>query len=169
MDRAVNMPRRAWQRRNLRRNRATDSNLSTEQSAQRVGTASAQNKQPISGQEKGDETDSSVGSASDAEAEEDYGPTRRPTAPRMAPAARPRRQRSSTNDLSGHTCSSSDSDSDSEDDDDSGYCSLDDDADGRAEYYDDLLERFRKEGPVLANHGDNTKKMETEQEGIWNK
>lgn len=134
-----------------------------------MGTALAQKRYPRHGQEEGDETDSSVGSTSDSEPEEDYDQTRGPAAPRMAPAARPRQQRSSTDDLSGHTCSSSDSDSDSEDDDDSGYCSLDDDADGRAEYYDDLLERFRAEGPILANHGDNTKKMEAEQEGIWNK
>lgn len=32
-----------------------------------------------------------------------------------------------------------------------------------------LLERLREEGPTLANHGRNTKKMDKEQEEIWNK
>ena len=154
MDRPSNMPRRAYQRRNLRRNKTADSNSSTsesrEQFAQHASAALPQNRQPRSPQERGDETDSSVCSMSDSEPEE-YGQSRRlPAAPRASLAARPRRQRSSA-------------------DGDSGYCSPDDDADERAEYYDDLLERFRADGPTLANHGKNTKKMETEQEEIWNK
>jgi hypothetical protein len=51
---------------------------------------------------------------------------------------------------------------------DSGYASLED-LDERADFYDDLLERFRAEGPTLANHGDNTKKMIEEQEQKWRK
>jgi len=66
--------------------------------------------------------------------------------------------------LSEHICSGSESDPDSEDD--SGYCSLDEDADEKAEYYDDLLERFQAEGPTLANHRENTKKMEKDQKKI---
>jgi hypothetical protein len=50
---------------------------------------------------------------------------------------------------------------------DSGYGSLEEDPDERAEFYDDLLERFRAEGPTLANHGDNTKKITQEQEQKW--
>ena len=52
----------------------------------------------------------------------------------------------------------SDSDSDDDSDGDSGYGSLED-PDERADFYDDLLESFRAEGPTLANHGDGTKKM----------
>ncbi|KAJ4465564.1 hypothetical protein J3R30DRAFT_3413928 [Lentinula aciculospora] len=47
---------------------------------------------------------------------------------------------------------------------DSGYGSLEDD---RVDFYDDLLEQFRTKGPVLSNHGDNTKKMIQEQEQKW--
>ena len=165
MDRPLNMPRRAWQRRNLRR--AAGSNSSTEQPAHHAGTAPARKRQSSFGQERDEEADFSVGSTSDSEPEEEYGQRRRP-APRTTPAAQPRRQRRS-DALSDHTRSGSESNSDSESDDDSGYCSLDEDADERAEYYDDMLERFRKEGPTLANHGENTKRMETDQEAIWNK
>jgi len=168
MDRPLNMPRRAWQRRNLRRNRAADSNSSTEQPPQLAGTAPERNRQPNFFQDRGDETDSRVGSTSDSEPEEEYGQSRHPTASHTSRAARPRRQGSS--DVSSdHTHSGSDSDSDSESKGDSGYCSLEEDADDRAEYYDDLLERFRREGPTVANHGRNTKAMETDQEKIWNK
>ena len=167
MDRPLNMPRRAWQRRNLRRNRAAVTN-STEQPSQRAGAAPAKNKQARLVQDRGDETASSVGSASDSESEEEYGQSRRLTAPQTTRAARPRRQGCS-DASSDHTRSDCDPDSDSGSDDDSGYCSLGEDVDDRAEYYDDLLERFRREGPTVANHGENTKVMEKDQEKIWNK
>jgi hypothetical protein len=170
MDRPSNMPRRAWQRRNLRRNRTADSSSSTEQASQRAGTAPERNRQPSFVQDRGDETDSSVGSTSDSEPEEEYGQSRRPTALYTTRAARPRRQDSS--DISSDPTrpdSDSDSDSNLEPNGDSGYCSLEEDVDDRAEYYDDLLERFRREGPTVANHGKNTKAMETDQERIWNK
>jgi len=61
--------------------------------------------------------------------------------------------------------SKSNSDDDNDLDNDSGYCSLNN-ANKRAEYYNDLLERFQKEGPTLANHRENTKRMETNQEKI---
>jgi len=135
------------------------SNLSNVLGRRRHGTGS---QDPL---KRGDETDPSVGSPSDSEPEEEeYGQSRhRPAAPLTTPAAQPSRQRSSTDVfLSDHTCLGSESDSDSDSDHDSGYCSLDEDADERAEYYDDLLERFRKEGPSLANHGVNTTKMAKE-------
>lgn len=92
MDRPSNMPRRAWQRRNLRRNRAADSNSSTEQSAQLAGMTPAQNRQLRSGQESGYETDSSVVSTSDSESAEEHGQSaRRAAALRTTLAARPRR------------------------------------------------------------------------------
>jgi hypothetical protein len=59
--------------------------------------------------------------------------------------------------------SDSDCDSDSDSDVDSAYASLED-PEETADFYDDLLERFRTDGPTLANHGDNTKKMIKEQE-----
>ena len=174
MDRPSNMPRRAWQRRNLRRNRTTDSSSSTEKAPQRAGTAPERNRQPSFVQDRGDETDCGVSSTSDSEPEEEYGQIRRPTALYTTRAARPRRQGSS--DISSDPTrpgSDSDSDSDSnsnlESNGDSGYCSLEEDVDDRAEYYDDLLERFRREGSTVANHGENTKAMETNQERIWNK
>ncbi|KAK0701564.1 hypothetical protein B0T26DRAFT_681697 [Lasiosphaeria miniovina] len=105
-----------------------------------------------SGQESGYETDSSAGSTSDSESEEEYGQNPpRPAAPRMTQTVRSRQH------------SHSDSNNDS------GYCSLNEDADDKAQYYDDLLERFRADGPTLANHGENTQTMEEEQEKIWNK
>ena len=52
---------------------------------------------------------------------------------------------------------------------DSGYSSLDDDPREPTGFYDDLLAKFEKEGPTLANHGNNTKKMIREQEEKWNK
>lgn len=65
-------------------------------------------------------------------------------------------------------CLESEPDIECDSDVDSGYTSLED-PDERADLYDDLLERFRAEGPTLANHGDNTKKMIQEQEQIWKK
>jgi hypothetical protein len=53
---------------------------------------------------------------------------------------------------------------------DSGYVSAGDDAedpDETAEYYDDLLQQFREEGPTLANHGDNTISMIKGQKEKW--
>jgi len=58
------------------------------------------------------------------------------------------------------------SDFDSDSDIDSGYASLED-PDETADFYGDMLETFREEGPTLANHGDNTKKMIQEQEQKW--
>ncbi|KAK3935512.1 hypothetical protein QBC46DRAFT_367527 [Diplogelasinospora grovesii] len=169
MDRPSHMPRRAWQRHNLRRNRAAAGNPSTsgskEQPAQRTRTASIRSRQSRSGQERVDETDSSISSDSNSESDEECSRSRHPVPRRKTPAPRPRKQRRSTDVSSGDTESSSDSDMD----DDPGYCSLEEDADDKAEYYDDLLARFRAEGPTLANHGENTKKMEEEQEGKWNK
>ncbi len=136
MDRPSNMPRRAWQRRNLRCNRAANSNSSIGQSTQLAGMSPARNRQLSSGQESGYGTDSSVGSTSDSESG--------PAAPRTTLAARPHRH------------------SDSDSTDDSSYCSLDEDANNKAQYYDDLFERFQVEGPTLANHRDNTKTMEEE-------
>ena len=52
---------------------------------------------------------------------------------------------------------------------DSGYSSLNDDPREPTDFYDDLLAKFEKEGPTLANHGKNTKKMIREQEEKWNK
>ena len=59
--------------------------------------------------------------------------------------------------------------SESDSDLDSGYSSLDDDPREPTGFYDDLLAKFKKEGPILANHGKNTKKMISGQEDKWNK
>ena len=50
-------------------------------------------------------------------------------------------------------------DSDSDSKVDSGYSSLKEDPNTRADFYNELLERFRIEGPTLANYYDNTKKI----------
>jgi hypothetical protein len=50
---------------------------------------------------------------------------------------------------------------------DSGYGSSKEDADEKARYYDELLEQFRAEGPILAKHARNMMKMEEEQEAKW--
>ena len=61
MDRPPKMPRRAWQRRNLRRNRTSASNQSTsgsiEQPARRPRGALERNQQSRPGQEPSDEMD----------------------------------------------------------------------------------------------------------------
>ena len=59
--------------------------------------------------------------------------------------------------------------SESDSDLDSGYSSLNDDLREPTGFYDDLLTKFENEGPTLANHGKNTKKMIREQEEKWNK
>lgn len=71
---------------------------------------------------------------------------------------------------SDHASSSSESetDSDEDSDEDSGYCSLEDE-DEEAKYYDDLLATFREQGPTLASHGENTRRMKEKQEEKWNK
>jgi hypothetical protein len=65
--------------------------------------------------------------------------------------------------------SSPESGSDLEGDLDSGYCSFSDAADESADFYDDLLARFREEGPTLVNHSENTRNMTKEQERKWTK
>ncbi|KAK3943401.1 hypothetical protein QBC46DRAFT_420865 [Diplogelasinospora grovesii] len=170
MDRPSNMPRRAWQHCNVRRNKTVVSNSSTsgskEQPAKRTRRGSVQNRQSKSGQDRDNETDSSISSDSDSNSGEEYGKSRQPA---RRQTQQSRKQRTSTDISSKDTDSSSESDSDSDSEDDSGYCSLKEDADDKAEYYNELLERFRAEGPTLANHGKNTKKMEKEQEKKWNK
>lgn len=59
---------------------------------------------------------------------------------------------------------SSETESDYNSDVDSGYCSIEEDADDRAEYYDDLLQKFRIDGPTMANHSKNTKNIIQKQE-----
>lgn len=44
------------------------------------------------------------------------------------------------------------------------YCSIKEVADDRAEYYDDLLEKFRIDGPTLANRRKTTKTIILKQE-----
>ena len=55
--------------------------------------------------------------------------------------------------------SESEFNSDSDSKVDSNYSSLKEDPNIRADFYNELLERFRIEGPTLANHYDNTKKI----------
>ncbi|KAK3939621.1 hypothetical protein QBC46DRAFT_342346 [Diplogelasinospora grovesii] len=136
-----NVPRRAWQRRNLGAKRAAA--------------------------KRSDETDSSFASSSDSESDdsEEYESPRRP--PIASRAVRPRMQHISVDVLSDESDFSCPSDSDCDSGFDSGYHSLEEDPDDKAEYYDELLERFQTEGPTLANHGDNTKQQDQEEK--WNK
>jgi hypothetical protein len=46
-------------------------------------------------------------------------------------------------------------------------CASEEDPDESAEFYDGLFDRFQKEGPILGNHADSTKKMIAEQEVQW--
>lgn len=75
-------------------------------------------------------------------------------------------------DLSSLAEPESEPESDSDSDVDSGYgsasFSADEDPDETAAFYDDLLDGFRKDGPTLADHGDDTKRMELAEEEKWN-
>lgn len=171
------MPRRAWQRRNLGRNRTAPANpppsRSNEQPIQQqTQKAQGQGRRKHPPQEVDDEAYSSAGSGSDSESNGEYD-NRRPIPRRTIPSVRPgKRQKPSRISLDASDSSSeseSDSDSNSDSGVDSGYGSLSDDADDMAEHYDELLARFQAEGPTLANHGEKTQKMEQGQLQIWTK
>lgn len=165
------MPRRAWQRRRLRPD-ATGAHhpagsISQEQPVKRAGVPLTQNRPPRARAKRNNRNESSSSSESDTDSDEEYGETSRSVSKR-SPRSSTDRHHNHIPVLGDETDPSSDSDSDS--DSDSGYCSLEEeDDDEKAEYYDQLIERFRREGPTLANHGKNTTKMEEEQEVKWNK
>ncbi|KAI1845332.1 hypothetical protein JX265_014084, partial [Neoarthrinium moseri] len=50
----------------------------------------------------------------------------------------------------------------------SSFESVEDCVDEGPDFYDDLLATFKAQGPTLANHSRNTKRMEEEQEEKWN-
>jgi hypothetical protein len=62
-----------------------------------------------------------------------------------------------------------DSDSSSDSDMDSGYASAEEDSNEVAEYYNGLIDHYEAEGPTMANHDENTKKMTYPEEERWNK
>lgn len=173
MGQSSNLPRRAYQRRNLQRDRNAASIPSTsgskEQPLQVTRTTSTWNQQSRSGQGHDDRAGSDTSSDFDSESDEEYGKSHHAAPRRTTLVRQPPKQRSSAGVSYADGESSSLSDSNSDSDDDSGYCSLEEDTEEKAEYYDALLERFRTEGPTLANHGENTKRMEDEQVEKWNK
>ncbi|KAK3934110.1 hypothetical protein QBC46DRAFT_429032 [Diplogelasinospora grovesii] len=164
-----NVPRRAWQRRNLGAKRAAASTPSEEQPTKHTRAIPIRKRQTRSCQERSDGTYSSFASSSDSESDdsEEYESPRRPLI--SSRAVQPRTQNISVDVSSDESDFSCPSDSDCDSGFDSGYHSLDEDPDDKAEYYDELLKRFQTEGPTLANHGDNTKQMEQDQEEKWNK
>jgi hypothetical protein len=139
------MPRRSWQRRYIRRN------------------AKAQGR----GRELPHDIASGFSYSSDSESGGDK--ERSPVIQRVKPATMTYKRLSSLNMSSYDSESTSESEFDSDSDSkvDSGYGSLEEDPNTRADFYDELLERFRVEGPTLANHCDNTKKMIQDQEQKW--
>ncbi|RYO82759.1 hypothetical protein DL764_009563 [Monosporascus ibericus] len=161
-----NIPRRAWQRRNLRRDSVVAGSSSAPKSHKQAWKPQIRGWQRSSGQERGDETDSAFGSSLSSNSESDSEFDGR--APRrMALAARSCRSQKRSNVSSADSDSGSWSDSCSDIDADSGYGSIEQDLDDTADFYDDLLAKFEIEGPTLADHGDNTKKMIQEQEQKW--
>jgi hypothetical protein len=163
-DHLMNMPRRAWQRRNILRAAANTSPVARSKAKLQKQAFNAHREGRSAGllQEWPGE-DSSFSCGSDSESDGDYR-ERRPAARRIVPADGVHKVRDIPSNIS--ECLKLESDSDSDSDIDSGYASLED-PDETADFYDDLLERFREEGPTLANHGDNTKKMIQEQEQKW--
>jgi hypothetical protein len=65
--------------------------------------------------------------------------------------------------------SDSDSDSDSEPMPDSGYGSVEEDPEQEAAFYHGFIDQREVEGPTMANHDENTKKMTYPEEERWNK
>jgi len=159
------MPHRAWQRRNILRAAASTPPVagSREKLHKKAFDARGEDRSADLVQEWPGE-DSSFSCGSDSESDGDYR-ERRP-ARRIVPAEDVHKVRAADIPSDISECLKLDSDPDSDSDVDSGYASLED-PDERADFYDDLLEKFRAEGPTLANHGDNTKKMIQEQEQKW--
>ncbi len=164
-----NAPRRAWQRRTLSHKRpaASQSVCGSEGQVAKRARA-APRRESRYGREEDDSDFSFVpGSDSDSDCSDANGGAwcpdlrRTPQAPRRETRLRP--ENSSYDDVDADIPCDSDADSGF----DSGYHSLEDDSDDKADYYDELLEQFRAEGPTLANHGENTEKMEKEQEEKW--
>ena len=154
------MSRRAWQRRIIRRAAASTPPVVRSQAFKARGDSRSVNLV----QEWSDDDFSSTCS-SDSESDGDYH-ERRPATRRIVPAANVHKVRATDIPSDNSECLESEPDFDSDSDVDSGYASLED-PDETADFYDDLLERFRTDGPTLANHGDKTTKMIQEQEQKW--
>ena len=159
------MPRRAWQRRNILRAAASTSPATSKAKLQKQAFNAHREGRSAGLLQEWPGEDSSFSCGSDSESDGDYH-ERRPAARRIVPADGVHKVRATDIPSNISECLKLESDSDSDSDIDSGYASLED-PDERADFYDDLLERFREEGPTLANHGDNTKKMIQEQEQKW--
>lgn len=165
MDQPSNIPRRAWQRRNLRRDAANNTSDRISKPQPATPRAARRNYQGASAQERGDETDSSFSPGFSSDSESDGELSDCGQLPRRAAFTVRSYKRQNRAD----TSSDSEPDSCSDSDVDSGYGSLVDDSDKTANFYDHLLARFETEGPALADHSDNTKRMIREQEEKWNK
>ena len=166
-------PRRAWQRRSLGRKRSAVSPPrpiagSQSKSAKRVLLS------PRWDSRLGSESENSNSSFvieldSGSECSEVRGarrsdPTPPVTSKHLGPRGKPHSTDTPIEGVEYSILSESDVDSGP----DSGYQSLEDDPDDKAYYYDELLQQFQADGPALANHGENTERMEKEQEQKWN-
>ena len=165
LERPPNMPRRAWQRRRLRPNASSAHDpaglTSQKQAPKRAGVALTQSRHPSTSAKRNSRKDSSSDSESETDSDGEYGRTSHSVARRSTRASATRRHNPPLGS-SDETDASSNSDSDPESN--SSYYSLKEDEDNndKAEYYDELIERFRKEGLTLTNHGKNTRKIKEE-------
>ena len=168
MPRASNIPRRAWQRRTLGQKRPSSqpTHKSEERPAKRTRIVPTSTRLRYVHHSDNEDLFSSSGSDTESECSEGYeGPrlfSQRATEERRR-GIKPNSADPSLGDLDIDKLSESEAGFDS------GYHSLDEDPDDKADYYDELLERFRADGPTLANHGENTEKMEKEQGEKWDK
>lgn len=152
-----NLPRRAWQRQNVQRNRATIdlvSNQAIERATYSDSTLPTRTQQLDSNKQCSVQRRTHVNSGCDSQCD-DIGHTECHTSKSIAtalPKPRPRTRRHYDSDTA------SESDSGSDINEDSGYCSP-------AE--DELYEQFQADGPTLANHGDKTKQFKQTEEKKW--
>ena len=156
------MPRRACYSRAGGRHRA----LQKSPPSHRGVNGHALTRQKQRGQATNDGTQSDLGRDSDSGPDEEYEECYLRTnrrIPKGGPSSRPEAIETDSDDVWLSLGPTSDSDSHF----DSGYGSHSDAVDESADFYDDLLERFRAEGPTLANHSKGTRKMTQEQERKW--
>ncbi|KAI5459500.1 hypothetical protein BGZ63DRAFT_448187 [Mariannaea sp. PMI_226] len=170
MARISNLPRRAMQRRKIPRNRASAGNHS--QSVQKPCSQAqvGQNRADTTHNDAQDSV-SEYSDGSEPESEDDHSDSIRKPSQNARPGSK-KDQRNSLMSVDGSNEASDselDSGSSSDSDLDSGYASAEEDPNEVAEYYNRLIDHYEAEGPTMANHDENTKKMTYPEEKRWNK
>ncbi|KAM9884307.1 hypothetical protein VDGL01_01468 [Verticillium dahliae] len=165
------VPRRAMQRRHVRRNKPSIGSI-----APTIQTPFARSTLEVArgvdrDQHETDGQDSDVDIGTDSDGDYDSNHDRQSRNPHRKASSKPTKstrplpleQQESDSDIDSSTESESDAESFAE----SGYFSGEENPDEVAGFYGSLIAQYAEEGPIMANHGENTKKMTRPEERRW--